>query len=117
VVSIAATSPGWDLVLGEPKTPGVDPAYPALGDLQAAADVVVREASYGPEVERITPIRLAAAAQAALGHPISPGLLSPHEEALIGGDLCPTGYRQQIGPNLVRLDASHGSATPVAHNF
>ncbi len=43
---------GWDLVLGEPKTPGVDPAYPALGDLQAAADVVVREASYGPEVER-----------------------------------------------------------------
>jgi DNA helicase HerA-like ATPase len=43
---------GWDLVLGEPKTPGLGPAYPALGDLQAAADQVVRAASYGPEVER-----------------------------------------------------------------
>jgi len=43
---------GWDLVLGEPGTPGTGPAYPALGDLQAAADMVVREAAYGPEVER-----------------------------------------------------------------
>jgi hypothetical protein len=43
---------GWDLVLGEPATPGTCPAYPALGDLQAAADVVVRAAAYGPEVER-----------------------------------------------------------------
>ena len=43
---------GWDLVLGEPKTPGVQPGYPSLGDLQAAADMVVREAAYGPEVER-----------------------------------------------------------------
>ena len=52
-----------------------------------------------------TPVRLAAATQAALGHPLPPGLLSPQEEALIGGDLFPAGYRQQIGPNLVRLDA------------
>ena len=43
---------GWDLVLGEPKAPGVQPGYPSLGDLQAAADVVVRDAAYGPEVER-----------------------------------------------------------------
>ena len=43
---------GWDLVLGEPKAPGICPAYPALGDLQAAADLVVRAAAYGPEVER-----------------------------------------------------------------
>jgi hypothetical protein len=42
---------GWDLVLGEPATPGVVPAYPALGDLQAA-DAAVRAAAYGPEVER-----------------------------------------------------------------
>ena len=39
---------GWDLVLGEPKTPGVQPGYPSLEDLQAAADIVVREAAYGP---------------------------------------------------------------------
>ena len=43
---------GWDLVLGEPKTPGVTPGYPSLGDLQAAADAVIRDAAYGPEVER-----------------------------------------------------------------
>jgi hypothetical protein len=36
---------------------------------------------------------------------VPPGSLSPQEEALIGGDLFPAGYRQQIGPNLVRLDA------------
>jgi uncharacterized protein len=43
---------GWDLVLGEPKTPDVQPGYPTLEDLQAAADHVVREAAYGAEVER-----------------------------------------------------------------
>ncbi len=35
---------GWDLALGEPATPGVRPRYPALGDLQTAAErVVVRD--------------------------------------------------------------------------
>ena len=43
---------GWDLVLGEPKVPGTQPGYPSLEDLQAAADIVVREAAYGAEVER-----------------------------------------------------------------
>jgi hypothetical protein len=54
---------------------------------------------------RVAPARLAAAAQAALGHPVPPGLLTAREEALIGGDLFPAEYRRQIGPNLVRLDA------------
>jgi len=53
----------------------------------------------------ITPARLAAAAQAALGHPVPAGLLNAREEMLIGGDLFPAAYRQQIAPNLVRLDA------------
>jgi hypothetical protein len=53
----------------------------------------------------VTPARLAAAARAALGHPIPPGLLTAREEALTGGDLFPAAYRQQIAPNLVRLDA------------
>jgi hypothetical protein len=53
----------------------------------------------------ISPLRLAAAIQAALGHPVEPGLLTGREEALIAGDLFPPEYRHQIGSNLVRLDA------------
>jgi hypothetical protein len=72
---------------------------------------------------RVTPARLAAAAQSALGHPVLPGLLSAREETLIGGDLFAAEYRRQIGPNLVRLDAfladlaryaGHSPAAPVA---
>jgi hypothetical protein len=41
---------GWDLVTGQSATPGVQPAYPGLEDLQAAALAVVDEAGYGREV-------------------------------------------------------------------
>jgi hypothetical protein len=41
---------GWDLVTGEPATPGVQPAYPWLEDLQSAAMAVVSEVGYGREV-------------------------------------------------------------------
>jgi len=41
---------GWDLVTGQPATPGVQPAYPGLEDLQAAAMDVVSEIGYGREV-------------------------------------------------------------------
>ncbi|MFI5066743.1 MAG: ATP-binding protein, partial [Streptosporangiales bacterium] len=41
---------GWDLALGEPATPGVEPRYPTLGDLQAAAERVVTEIGYGREI-------------------------------------------------------------------
>jgi hypothetical protein len=41
---------GWDLVTGQPATPGVQPAYPGLEDLQAAAMSVVNEIGYGREV-------------------------------------------------------------------
>jgi hypothetical protein len=51
------------------------------------------------------PQRLAAAVRAALGYPAPHGLLSPAEQALITGDLFPAAYRQQVTPNLVRLDA------------
>ncbi|MBV9445890.1 MAG: hypothetical protein JO345_08345 [Streptosporangiaceae bacterium] len=51
----------------------------------------------------VTPARLAAAAQAALGHPVPSGLLSGGEIERIG--LLPAAYRTQIAPNLVRLDA------------
>jgi len=53
----------------------------------------------------VTPARLAAAAGTTLGYPIPPGVLSPQEEGLIAGNLFPVSYLQQIGPNLVRLEA------------
>lgn len=53
----------------------------------------------------LTPARLSAAVQAALGQPVPPGLLTAAEADLIGGDLFGDAYRAQIGPSLVRLDA------------
>ena len=41
---------GWDLVTGEPASPGLQPGYPALEDLQATAMQVVNEIGYGREV-------------------------------------------------------------------
>jgi uncharacterized protein len=41
---------GWDLVTGEPNTPGLQPGYPALEDLQATALDVVNEIGYGREI-------------------------------------------------------------------
>jgi len=41
---------GWDLVTGEPATPGLAPGYPALEDLQATALQVVEEIGYGREI-------------------------------------------------------------------
>jgi hypothetical protein len=53
----------------------------------------------------VTPARLAAAVQVALGRPAEQGLLSEEEEHLIGGKLFGEAYQNQIGTNLVRLDA------------
>jgi hypothetical protein len=53
----------------------------------------------------LTPSRLAAAIQAALGQPVPPGLLTPDEAELIGADLFGEAYRAQAGPSLIRLDA------------
>jgi hypothetical protein len=70
-----------------------------------AVDVRVLEQLTAALSGWITPARLAAATQAALGHPVPPGLLSPQEEAMIGEGLFPASYQQQISPNLIRLDA------------
>jgi hypothetical protein len=53
----------------------------------------------------LTPARLAAAMQAALGQPVPHGLLTPAEAELIGADLFRGDYRAQVGPSLLRLDA------------
>jgi hypothetical protein len=52
----------------------------------------------------VTPARLAAAVQVALGRPAEP-VLSAEETHLIGGKLFGDSYQAQIGTNLVRLDA------------
>jgi hypothetical protein len=70
-----------------------------------AVDVRVLRQLAGALGRDVTPVRLAVAAQAALGHPVAPGLLTAQEEALIRGELFPATYRQQTGANLVRLDA------------
>jgi uncharacterized protein len=41
---------GWDLVTGEPASPGLQPGYPALEDLQATAMQVVNDIGYGREI-------------------------------------------------------------------
>ena len=53
----------------------------------------------------VTPARLAAAVQVALGRPVKDGVLSEQERQLIGGKLFGDSYQTQIGVNLVRLDA------------
>jgi hypothetical protein len=68
----------------------------------------------------ISPARLAAATQVALGHPADPDLLTAQDEAVIAADLFPPEYRQQIAPNLVRLDAfltdlARYAGQPAAH--
>lgn len=41
---------GWDLALGEPRTPAVQPRYPTLEDLQRTAERVVADIGYGREI-------------------------------------------------------------------
>ena len=76
---------GWDLVTGQPATPGVQPAYPSLEDLQAAAITVVDEVGYGREVRdnvrgfvtvRVGSLRLGTAGRFLDGgHPVDFGAL------------------------------------------
>jgi hypothetical protein len=54
----------------------------------------------------VTPERLAAAARAAFAPGgISGTVLSEEEQSLIAGEMFPETYRQQVGANLVRLEA------------
>lgn len=54
---------------------------------------------------QITPARLAAAVQVALGSPGLSGLLTEAETETVGGVLFGEQYRSQVGTNLIRLDA------------
>jgi hypothetical protein len=81
------------------RTPG------GAGRAERATDVRVIEQLTGALGGHLTPTRLAAAVQAALGQPAPGGLLTADEAELIGGDLFGGTYRTQVGPSLVRLDA------------
>jgi len=72
---------------------------------ERAVDVRVAGQVIGALGGDLTPARLAAAVQVALGQPVPGGLLTPAEAELIGADLFGDAYRAQAGPSLVRLDA------------
>jgi len=111
------------LGMDEPDQPRTKPpCCDSEGQPPVAPDLVARFELDGD----IFLARLAAAAQATLGQPVEPGLLSAREEALIAGDLFPAEYRHQIGPNLVRLDAfltdlaacvGQPAGNPMAHAY
>jgi hypothetical protein len=61
----------------------------------------------------VTPARLAAAVQAALGRDYPPGLLTRYEADMIRGPLFGEDYRIHIAANLIRLDAF---LAPLARN-
>ena len=72
---------------------------------ERAVDTRVLEQLHGALGGDVTPVRLAAAVRAALGHADRPSVLSQEEQALISAELFPAEYRRQIEPNLVRIEA------------
>ena len=76
---------GWDLVTSEPASPGLEPGYPAVEDLQATALQVVEDIGYGREITdnvrgfvtvRISSLRLGTAGRFFQGgHPLDFGRL------------------------------------------
>ena len=79
----------------------------AAGDARAerGVDTRVLEQLHGALGGDVTPARLAAAVRTALGHTQHGGPLTAAEQALITEEVFPAGYRQQIEPNLVRIEA------------
>ena len=80
-------------------------AAPDGARLERAIDTRVLEQLYGTLGGAVTPARLAAAVRAALGHTQHAGPLTVAEQTLITDEVFPAGYRQQIEPNLVRIEA------------
>ena len=72
---------------------------------ERAVDTRVLEQLHGALGGDVTPVRLAAAVRAALGHADRGSVLTPAEQALISAELFPAEYRRQIEPNLVRIEA------------
>jgi hypothetical protein len=81
---------------GPPGTARTDRAID-VRVLEQLCDVLARRG--------VTPARLAAAVQVALGRDAEPGLLTEEEAHQISGKLFGEHYQTQIGVNLVRIDA------------
>jgi len=89
--------------------PGGFPGPPAGSRSDRALDVRVLQQLAGALSARpVTPQRLAAATQAALGNPdaVPGGILTDQEAERIAGNLFPSGYRDQVMASLIRLDAA-----------
>jgi hypothetical protein len=82
-------------------------AGPVSGQDRAerATDTRVLEQLHAALGDDVTPARLAAAVRTALGHHDPGGPLTAAEQARISGEVFPAGYRHQIEPNLVRIEA------------
>jgi hypothetical protein len=92
--------------LAEALAEAIHAGPPGTARTDRAVDVRVLEQLCSALAGRgVTPARLAAAVQVALGRPAEPGLLTEEEEHQIGGKLFGEAYQTQIGTNLVRLDA------------
>ena len=100
---LAGLSPAqFATALAEAMHAGPDPGR-ARED--RAVDVRVLEQLHGALGSDITPARLAAAVRAALGHRDLDGPLSAAEQAVVTEEVFPAGYREQIEPNLIRIEA------------
>ena len=82
-------------------------ASPEPGEARAerAVDVRVLEQLHDALGGDVTPARLAAAVRTALGHTSRGEPLTTAEHARITEETFPAGYRQQVEPNLVRIEA------------
>jgi hypothetical protein len=96
---LAALSPGQ---LAE----AIHAGAPGGARADRAVDVrVLEQLCQALSGSRITPARLAAAVDAALGREARPGVLTEEETSLIGGKLFGESLLPQISSNLIRVDA------------
>jgi hypothetical protein len=100
---LSTLSPGQ---LGSALAEAIHAGSPDTARADRAVDVRVLEQLAGALAGRgLSPARLAAGVEAALGSPVASGILTKEETDLIQGRVFGEGYQAQIGTNLVRLDA------------
>jgi hypothetical protein len=100
---LSTLSPGQ---LGSALAEAIHAGSPGTARADRAVDVrVLEQIAAAIAGGGLSPARLAAGVEAALGRPVLPGLLTKAETDLLQGKLFGDGYQSQIGTNLVRLDA------------
>jgi hypothetical protein len=100
---LAALSPGQ---LADALAEAIHAGTPGGARADRAVDVrVLEQLCQALSGRRITPARLAAAVDAALGREVKPGLLTEEEQEQAAGKLFGESLLPQISSNLIRLDA------------